>query len=335
MSVRPATHSRPAFTLVELLVVIAIIGLLIGLLLPAVQAAREAARRSQCSNNLKQIALAAHNYQTSVGVYPPSFCFLAGTTGGQWSAQARVLPYIEQGSLFDRIDFNQPYSAAALPGGIAVRTMRIATYLCPTEKRDEQRLDAAGAPEHYPLNYAVNMGVWFVHDPVKNLVGLGAFHPNSGFRPANFSDGLSNTLCAAEVKAYTPYYREAGTAPSTMPANPTAICSLGGDFKAESGHTEWVDGRSHQAGFTTTFRPNTKVTCMVSDVEYDVDWTSKREGVAPLGPTFAAVTSRSYHPSLVNVAMMDGSVRNVNEQINLTTWQALSTRELGEVNGDF
>ncbi len=85
----PKGRGRRAFTLVELLVVIAIIGVLIALLLPAVQAAREAARRMQCSNNLKQIALAMHNFQNTHKVFPPSF---GGLNGADWSAQACILP---------------------------------------------------------------------------------------------------------------------------------------------------------------------------------------------------------------------------------------------------
>src|SRR5690606_8197484 len=98
----PMKLNRSAFTLVELLVVIAIIGILVGLLLPAVQAAREAARRMQCSNNLKQIILATHNYEATYKRLP-------GLTGSSsFSPQARILPYIEQANLQDLIDFQQP-----------------------------------------------------------------------------------------------------------------------------------------------------------------------------------------------------------------------------------
>ena len=97
-------HSRRAFTLIELLVVIAIIALLIALLLPAVQAAREAARRTQCKNNLKQIALAVHNYTDVFRYLPPSACInpMITVTGnnGSWGIHGRILPYLEQGNLF-------------------------------------------------------------------------------------------------------------------------------------------------------------------------------------------------------------------------------------------
>ena len=90
---------RLAFTLVELLVVIAIIGILIGLLLPAVQAAREAARRMSCTNNLKQIGLALHNYESALKTFPPSTVSIGGSASQPWSAQAFLLPYLEGGTI--------------------------------------------------------------------------------------------------------------------------------------------------------------------------------------------------------------------------------------------
>ncbi len=103
INLRPAKHRKPtAFTLVELLVVIAIIGILVGLLLPSVQAAREAARRMSCSNNLKQIALATHNYESAFKVIP------AMTGSSSYSPQARILPQLEQAGLTDLMDFGQP-----------------------------------------------------------------------------------------------------------------------------------------------------------------------------------------------------------------------------------
>src|SRR3954462_9824878 len=101
---------RRGFTLIELLVVIAIIAVLIALLLPAVQAARKAARRAQCTNNLKQIGLALHNYETSVGALPPSLCMRGvGNTvlwNGGWSVHGHILPSMEQGNSYNAINFN-------------------------------------------------------------------------------------------------------------------------------------------------------------------------------------------------------------------------------------
>lgn len=341
---RSAFPARPAFTLVELLVVIAIIGILIALLLPAVQAAREAARRMQCSNQLKQIALAMHNYQSSVGVFPPSTCVPPRADGDTntydgWSAQARLLPFLEQGALFENIDFNLSYNLATLPDGTLIRSLRLAPYLCPSEINDVVRTNSSGEPIHYPISYGANLGVWFVWDPATNRGGDGAFHPNSKLSPASFIDGLSNTLCFAEVKAYQPYVRNAGIEPApTIPSLPTEIAPLGGDAKLgqqlmkNTGHTEGVDGRAHQSGFTATFTPNTKVEYTHSDGGlYDIDWTNQQEGVSPTAHTCAAVTSRSYHPGIVNASLMDGSVRSFSDTIDLQVWRALATRAGQEI----
>ena len=335
-------RERRAFTLIELLVVIAIIAILIALLLPAVQAAREAGRKTTCRNKLKQMGLALHAYQTAMAVFPPSFCFNwpvdpAGEKGGQWSVQARLLPYLEQSGIYDTIDFKGSYDTALGVDGVPLRALRIHAYQCPNDIHDTLRVNAAGNPEHYPLSYGVNMGTWLIYDPVGNRGGDGAFYPNAKLKPASFVDGLSNTLCAAEVKAFTPYYRNAQLEDLEMPTLPGEICSLGGDAKLginlmqNTGHTEWADGRSHQTGFTATFTPNTQVHCDVDGRLYDVDWTNQQEGRSAEVVTAAAVTARSYHPSIVNVLLMDGSVQAISEGIEREIWQALATRDGGEV----
>jgi prepilin-type N-terminal cleavage/methylation domain-containing protein len=313
---------RRAFTLIELLVVIAIIGLLIGLLLPAVQAAREAARRIQCANNLKQFALAMHNFENSRETFPSSFGALPG---GDWSAQARILPYLEAANLHQQIDFTQSYKAVGTEGGVPLSAMRIPTYLCPSEIKDEVRLKD-GAAVHYPLNYAVNLGVWLVFDPITKRGGNGAFHPYSLLSHQHFVDGMSSTLCATEVKAYTAYFRNAAHANPSLPTTPAQVPALAGQFKSSSGHTEWVDGRSHQTGFTTVFTPNTVVAYGQDGAEYDVDWTNQQEGKSDTAPTCAAVTARSHHPEVLNAVMMDGSVRQFKNTVDLQVWRALSTR---------
>ena len=320
-------RGHAAFTLVELLVVIAIIGILIALLLPAVQAAREAARRSQCTNNLKQIGVGLHIFENTHRSFPSSF---GGSQGTDWSAQARILPFLEQVALHDSIDFDQPYTAATLPDGSPLATFRVPTYLCPSEANDEVRL-SSGVPVHYPLNYAMNLGTWFVYGPTNQQGGDGAFRPYRRLKPRDMLDGLSNTLAAAEVKTYTPYFRNAAHNSPTMPVVADDACSLGGDFKSSSGHTEWVDGRAHQTGFTTVFAPNTRVPCVQSGQEYDIDWTNQQEGNSPTAPTFAAVTARSHHPGIVNSLLVDGSVRAIPETVELSVWRALSTRAGREV----
>ena len=329
--------TRAAFTLVELLVVIAIIGILVGLMLPAVQNAREAARRMSCQNNIKQVVLAVHNYESATKELPAAWTKPA-LSGDGWSAQARILPFIEAISLADAIDFAAGYGQATIKVDgvdIPIASYRVPTYLCPSEVNDVQRFGTNG-PEHYPLNYGYNAGRWFVFDANDQTVGDGIFTAGRGRKFRDCLDGLSNTLAFAEVKAWTPYYRDAGIAGNLpIPAVESDICAMGGSFKQDTGHTEWVDGRVHQSGFTTTFTPNKKILCKdVTGIEYDVDFTNFREGrtaSAPIPRTYAAVTARSYHVGGVNVALLDGSVRFVTDSIDRDLWQQLSTRDGHEV----
>lgn len=333
---------RRGFTLIELLVVIAVIGVLIALLLPAVQAARQAARRASCQNNLKQIGLALHNYLTANSVFPPSFCIERHTVlsgnNGSWSVHGRILPYLEQGTAYDRVRLDIAWDAQLATG---VPQMRIPTYVCPSDPNDIVRTKN-GSPYIYPHTYGFNFGTWLVWDPATGRGGDGAFFVNSRTCPASFRDGLSNTLCAAEVKAFTPYLRNTADPDPNVPASPEAIAGLdsGAQFKLgpntndNTGHTEWCDGRVHHSGFTTVFTPNTVVPYVHSDGRtYDVDYNSLQEGKSVTQPTYAAVTARSYHAGTVNVALMDGSVRPVSETIELAVWRALGTRHGGEPTG--
>ncbi|REJ88941.1 MAG: DUF1559 domain-containing protein [Planctomycetota bacterium] len=324
---------RRAFTLIELLVVIAIIGVLIALLLPAVQQAREAARQTQCKNNMKQIGLALHNYLDTFTRFPPVSVIPAGRTYEPWSAQARLLPYIEQASLFNQIDWS---ASPEFTGSPLVTQARIPIYLCPSEPQDRPRPTAVLT--HYPLNYSFNEGTWFIYDPVSFAIGDGAFAVNSSFDTADFVDGMSNTLGAAENKAYQPNLWDTST-PSTLgvapPNTPGELAAyFGGTFDL-NGHTEWVEGDVHECGFTTTFTPNMVVPYTTGGQTYDIDVTSMRDGESITLPTYAAVTARSYHVGTVNVLLMDGSVRGVGNSIDLNVWRALGTRAGREVVGEF
>jgi prepilin-type N-terminal cleavage/methylation domain-containing protein len=324
---------RRGFTLIELLVVIAIIAILIALLLPGVQQAREAARRTQCRNNLKQIGLALHNYLDTFTRFPPVSVMPAASTFQPWSAHARLLPYIEQTTLANLIDWNVSPEFTANP--IAART-RVPIYLCPSEVNDRARPTVTIT--HYPLNYCFNEGTWFIYDPVSGAVGDGAFHPNKAFRDADMKDGMSNTLAVAEAKAYQPNLWDSNnpTALNVPPPNSPADIApyLGGTFD-EFGHTEWVEGDVHETGFTTVFPPNFVLPYTNAGQTYDIDFTSVRDGESATNPTYAAVTARSYHEGSVGILLLDGSARSVSENIDRNTWRSLGTRSGNEVVGEF
>lgn len=323
-------HRRKAFTLIELLVVIAIIAVLIGLLLPAVQKVREAAARIKCANNLKQIGLAVHGYHDTNNGVPPQATYTAGSTFSGYSVHARILPYIEQGNLSTRVDFALGY--AAQPD---VCKTKIPLYRCPSDPKDGTRFD--GGVEFYGTNYGFNIGTWLGLDQQTGTGGDGAFGYNLRHSFAAISDGLSNTLCAADVKTFIPALLDGGqpAAPfSPPPSTPGEVAAYGGTFDPDYCHTQWVAGRTLQSGLTTTFPPNTKVPYTTGAQTYDVDFTSARIGVTAPRQSYRVVTARSYHSGGVNALMMDGSVRFVTNAISQVTWRAMGTRAGGEVVGD-
>lgn len=337
---RVASNRPAAFTLVELLVVIAIIGVLVGLLLPAVQAAREAARRMQCGNNLKQIALAMHNYESAYRQLPPSatISFVGAiNTNASWSIHGRILPFIEQGALYEQINFSIPWDMQAVIGGL-----KIPTYACPSDVESDTPRDMSPrvASPLFPTSYGFNFGTWLIYDPVTGRIGDGSFGPNTrmGFR--DFLDGTTTTLMASEVKARQFYGRNEPPLGGTA-APASNIDAVRAKFPTSfawcrpNGHTEWPDGRVHHQGFTTTATPNSKTLAPSTSNQCpalsDIDYTSQQEATSTTVATYAVITSRSYHAGLVNSAMMDGSVRSTTDSIDMIIWRALGTRAGSEV----
>jgi prepilin-type N-terminal cleavage/methylation domain-containing protein len=325
---------RAGFTLVELLVSISITGVLVAVLLPAVQAARAAARQLSCRNNLRQIGLALHNYEATHSCFPASFHTTtlenAQGTGASWSIHGRLLPFLEQGSAAERVklevDWHQQVST-----GVTARQLPV--FLCPSEPNNQYRT-RDGKPYVAPHTYGFDLGTWMIYDPSTETSGDGAFVVNRGSRTMDIRDGLSNTLAVAELRAYQAYVRNTNDPSAAVPTSPADLDTLSGQLK-QTGHTVWPDGRVHHSGVTTVFTPNTRVSYLSGGVEYDVDFNSQQEGKSATRITYAAVTSRSYHHDMVNILLMDGSVRSLSDGVDQRLWRALGTRHGREVVGDF
>jgi len=337
---------RGGFTLIELLVVIAVIAIFIALLLPAVQSAREAARRVHCKNNLKQIGLAVHNYHDAIGTLPLG-CAVGFDRSNRplfqgWGITARILPYLDDQNKFNACNFSL---ANETPENDTAMRIATAIYLCPSDGQNQVVFIDGGQPRNN-TNYGFNRGDWYIWG-----VSSSAPPPNSPFRAnacvplAGITDGLSNTLFAADVKCHTPYLLNcagliyAPLGPEPMPGpddNPAGIaqytaCSGSlAELRPDSGHSEWEDGNTSQAGFSTAWPPNKVTSGSFGSLSVaDTDLIAFREENG--GPTFAAVTARSFHPGGVNALFGDGSAHFVRSTINGTIWRALGSVSGGEV----
>ncbi len=331
-------RERNGFTLVELLVVIAIIGILIALLLPAVQAAREAARRMSCNNNIKQCALAMHNYHDTYRCLPGFDSSILTS----FSPQARLLPFAEQSSLHKLIDYSKPLFVGARadnrlnPVHAAAARTRVPMFRCPSDGENDiyteyfvQAPDAF-AGSNYMVCLGSGTGTYYDHRSRTD----GAFYQLSACSFRDYLDGLSNTLMFGECllgnhrdttgpAPEDPLRQVADTRlPVTPPglgglSNPdlTAIVAACNSWKGLRG-SGWIVAKLYTSTFNCYMPPNTRV----PDVyRMGMGW-------------FAA---RSNHPGGVNVGFADGSVRFISQTIELTTWRALGSIAGGEVVSNF
>ncbi|MSR32022.1 MAG: DUF1559 domain-containing protein [Gemmataceae bacterium] len=313
---------KKGFTLIELLVVIAIIAILIGLLLPAVQKVREAAARTQCNNNLKQLGLAVHNFQSTYGNFPP-----ARTEDLYLTWAVLVLPYVEQESLYKKFDQTQRYYNQPTAGGDP-RIAEVKAFFCPSFPRTTRISasgDGTGAGSHNPgscADYAGVSGSQERYNPNPAPAGWqnwrdgdganGAFKraikPGPSIRGeisfAKLSDGTSNTFLIGE-KHVAPQWFGVGAASAS---------GNGGDGSIYNADHEWHFVRVAGPGYPLASSP-TDTTAAVTSVHHSI--------------------YGSYHSGVVNFAFCDASVRGVNKSTSTATLGLLAQRDDGLVIPDF
>ena len=362
---------KNGFTLVELLVVIAIIGMLIALLLPAVQAAREAARRMQCSNNLKQIGLALHNYHSVHDNFPAAHP--ATVSPGydpaiytayhfSWSVHAQLSPFLEQTSIYNRLDLQRPcYGSLGTPGSFGdfpedfarVFEIHVPTFMCPSDKfQSVIAVPVYGNDTLGPTNYRISTGSGVPTPAAPNPVGAiwhtdGPFMIRDRQSVASIIDGTSNTIFVAES---TLGEFRGGASPGTTtggnvrthyqrPVTPGAtdltrtvaeaeeICNASGLFWGEfvKGYT-WFAGDFRATMYNHLHTPNSQSFDCIINFRLTNSTPTDFRHIQSYG--FHA--ARSWHTGGVNALLGDGSVRFYPDSIALDTWRALSTRNGSE-----
>jgi prepilin-type N-terminal cleavage/methylation domain-containing protein/prepilin-type processing-associated H-X9-DG protein len=323
MTMRQGCSHRSAFTLIELLVVIAIIGVLIGLLLPSVQAAREAARRSQCVNNLKQMGLALHQYHETHGAFPPAYLVAfgpntihapndpdTGDAGPGWAYGTMMLPYLEQGPLYQSLNVNLPCWAPSNATGVVTS---IGVFLCPSVSEGSRTFRAIDvnrsrlmdlSRSHYVANVGI-LNLWNVPQADHSGLASGPFHRNSRTSSATVTDGLSNTVFLGEHspilsdKTWVGVPRGAVVCPQPRWAFTGDACDYAASLlMAHSGPSPNEDP-------PVVHVPN-----------------------APFGHVDQMLAE---HPGGTNVLLGDGSVRFAKTSINAMVWVGLNTMRGGEV----
>lgn len=289
--------SRRGFTLVELLVVIAIIGVLVGVLLPAVQAAREAARRMQCSNNMKQLGLALHNYHDVNNRFPPS----SVDGGGKIGIFVRLLPYMEQQALFDQVRYDGNYVQ-----NLPMALNRVNTLLCPSGPQQNSVSTAANEANTFTNHYYGNPGPIGINGQTNEPYGRDTSRESASFGEYA-TDGvfqLRNQLRFADILDGT--------------SNTIGICEL--SYEKYGFYRAWTRGLYYSGGVALLSTKNHKWPINVA----------KRGGFTM---TFNNGGYGSEHPGGCTVGMMDGSVRFVTESIDMIAYRAAASRGDGEVEG--
>jgi prepilin-type N-terminal cleavage/methylation domain-containing protein/prepilin-type processing-associated H-X9-DG protein len=347
---------RRGFTLIELLVVIAIIAVLIALLLPAVQAAREAARRAQCVNNLKQLGLAAHNYLSSQNCFPPECTTNQFNLTASWSVSwtDSILPQIEQTALFN--SFNFSLTSTDQSNTTAGYTL-ISTLICPSEN-----LTARPASPWAPLNYAGNIG-----GPGSISMWSGVIVPNTNpnwYNNSNntgavgtqsITDGTSNTAMWSEhlIGLNDPGTGQGNLVPRSDPRAIRAMFNTGVALTPDNATTGATEAQtfalacSSIPGSTVSLGTRNVGTAWVMAVNINIPNNGYSHVNAPNTPRcsytgsgsdnlywcgmMCSAAPTSNHSGGVNVCFADGSVKFIKNSVNLQTWWALGSRNLGEV----
>jgi len=351
-----APRNRPAFTLIELLVVIAIIAVLIALLLPAVQAAREAARRIQCTNNLKQIGLALHNYESANTVFAPGRIntYIAGN-GHCWGAYSQLLPYVEQQAVFNTMNFSMnpdpDYTSTNAVVNMTAATTTVNMFLCPSD--GGPTLVPVGGGPYSVHNYLLNVGSGYSvvqNPPAGGTAPNGFFFENSAVTIAAITDGTSNTIAISETIRSTVGSPTGLNTLTIFTQDPLSGFVITGNNSAGNGPPIFSDADYTTRCLTSSpsgFQPTRGVKWLYgapghsmynhrrspNDKRYDC------RGGLPHSDKSAAdwqnlslnITSRSRHPGGVNSLFADGHVQFVKDSVNVNSWQALGSRNGGEV----